>query len=159
MLHKQDGEASDFPLVAAIPANQQCNGEVAGQENVCLVRCQNDARAGPFGGVVPVQMVAANNEQQDQGNATATNATNGNNATANTAAEARRRLALRVRAVESTLATIKRRYVAARISNIQGKRDNLAAARDAAAASSISETELAALDADEIAELLDDGEI
>ncbi len=23
---------------------------------MCLVRCQNDARAGPFGGVIPVQM-------------------------------------------------------------------------------------------------------
>ncbi|KAH7376855.1 hypothetical protein B0T11DRAFT_347096 [Plectosphaerella cucumerina] len=52
----RDGEQSDFPLVAAIPQNQQCTGTVAGQENVCMVRCQNDANAGPFGGVVPVQM-------------------------------------------------------------------------------------------------------
>ncbi len=29
---------------------------MAGQDNVCLVRCQNAARAGPFGGVVPVQI-------------------------------------------------------------------------------------------------------
>ncbi len=29
---------------------------MAGQDNVCLVRCQNAARAGPFGGVVPVQL-------------------------------------------------------------------------------------------------------
>lgn len=42
--------------MAAIPQNQQCTGTVAGQENVCMVRCQNDANAGPFGGVVPVQM-------------------------------------------------------------------------------------------------------
>lgn len=28
---------------------------------MCLVRCQNPARAGPFGGVVPVQMAGANN--------------------------------------------------------------------------------------------------
>jgi hypothetical protein len=47
---------TDFPLNAAVPANQQCSGTVAGQSNVCLVRCQNAARAGPFGGVVPVQM-------------------------------------------------------------------------------------------------------
>ena len=52
----QDGAATDFPLNAAIPADQSCTGTVAGQDNVCLVRCQNAARAGPFGGVVPVQM-------------------------------------------------------------------------------------------------------
>ncbi|KAH7120532.1 hypothetical protein EDB81DRAFT_666934, partial [Dactylonectria macrodidyma] len=52
----RDGEAQDFPLTAAIPADQTCTGTVAGQENVCLVRCENPARAGPFGGVVPVQM-------------------------------------------------------------------------------------------------------
>ncbi|KAI0380445.1 hypothetical protein F5Y04DRAFT_281831 [Hypomontagnella monticulosa] len=52
----RDGNETDFPLVAAIPADQECTGTVAGQENACLVRCQNGARAGPFGGVVPVQM-------------------------------------------------------------------------------------------------------
>jgi Egh16-like virulence factor len=71
----RDGEQTDFPLTAAIPADQECTGEVAGQENVCLVRCQNPARAGPFGGVVPVQMASANA----------------------TAAEARRRLARAVK--------------------------------------------------------------
>lgn len=55
----QDGEATDFPLTAAIPAGQTCTGTVAGQDGVCLVRCQNSARAGPFGGVVPVQMAPA----------------------------------------------------------------------------------------------------
>ena len=72
---QQQGEATDFPLVAAIPAGQNCTGTVAGQDNVCLVRCENDARAGPFGGVIPVQMAS--------GNATA--------------AAARRALALKVR--------------------------------------------------------------
>ncbi|KAB5540480.1 hypothetical protein GE09DRAFT_1245609 [Coniochaeta sp. 2T2.1] len=52
----RQGAATDFPLTAAIPAGQTCTGTVAGQDNVCLVRCQNAARAGPFGGVVPVQM-------------------------------------------------------------------------------------------------------
>jgi hypothetical protein len=52
----RDGEMQDFELKAAIPANQQCTGTTAGQNNVCLVRCQNPANAGPFGGVVPVQM-------------------------------------------------------------------------------------------------------
>lgn len=41
----RDGEASDFPLVAEIPANQQCTGTVAGQDNLCMVRCENPARA------------------------------------------------------------------------------------------------------------------
>lgn len=48
-------------MVAQIPANQACTGTVAGQENVCMVRCQNDAGAGPFGGVVPVQLAGAGN--------------------------------------------------------------------------------------------------
>lgn len=55
----RDGEQSDFPLTASIPADQTCTGTVAGQDNVCLVRCENPARAGPFGGVVPVQMAGA----------------------------------------------------------------------------------------------------
>ncbi|KAI8951238.1 hypothetical protein F4801DRAFT_578617 [Xylaria longipes] len=52
----REGAATDFPLVATIPDDQTCTGTVAGQDNMCLVRCMNDARAGPFGGVVPVQM-------------------------------------------------------------------------------------------------------
>ncbi|KAI2463241.1 hypothetical protein F4781DRAFT_134054 [Annulohypoxylon bovei var. microspora] len=55
-----DGNETDFPLVAAIPQDQTCTGTVAGQDNACLVRCQNGARAGPFGGVVPVQMASGN---------------------------------------------------------------------------------------------------
>lgn len=65
----RDGEASDFTLAAAIPAGQECTGTVAGQDNVCLVRCQNPARAGPFGGVVPVQM-SNGNAAGGAGNAT-----------------------------------------------------------------------------------------
>lgn len=53
------GSATDFPLTAAIPADQTCTGTVAGENNVCLVRCENGARAGPFGGVVAVQMAGA----------------------------------------------------------------------------------------------------
>ncbi|KAF4930717.1 hypothetical protein CGCVW01_v000813 [Colletotrichum viniferum] len=52
----RNGAMTDFPMRAQIPADQACTGTVAGQNNVCLVRCQNAARAGPFGGVVPVQM-------------------------------------------------------------------------------------------------------
>ncbi|KAK3488202.1 uncharacterized protein B0T23DRAFT_224525 [Neurospora hispaniola] len=47
---------TDFPLVASIPADQKCTGTVAGQDNVCLVRCQNPIA---FGGVVPVQMAGS----------------------------------------------------------------------------------------------------
>ncbi|KAK5625188.1 hypothetical protein RRF57_000904 [Xylaria bambusicola] len=56
----REGAATDFPLVAAIPADQKCTGTVAGQDNACLVRCKNDAGAGPFGGVVPVQIAGSN---------------------------------------------------------------------------------------------------
>lgn len=54
----QAGIKSDHPLAVAIPANQNCIATIAGQKNVCLVRCQNPATAGPFGGVVPVQMAS-----------------------------------------------------------------------------------------------------
>lgn len=63
--NSRDGSETDFPLTASIPADQQCTGEVAGQENVCLVRCENPARAGPFGGIVPVQMASPNNTAAD----------------------------------------------------------------------------------------------
>jgi len=49
--------ATDFPLVAQMPGNLTCNGTVAGQTSVCIVRCQNPI--GPFGGCVPVQVAAA----------------------------------------------------------------------------------------------------
>jgi hypothetical protein len=55
----RDTQMQDLPLTAAIPAGQTCTGTVAGQTGVCMVRCENPARAGPFGGCVPVQMVAA----------------------------------------------------------------------------------------------------
>ncbi|OBT81708.1 hypothetical protein VE02_10039 [Pseudogymnoascus sp. 03VT05] len=52
----RNGAETYFPLVANVAAGQTCTGTVAGQENVCMVRCQNPARAGPSGGCVPVQM-------------------------------------------------------------------------------------------------------
>ena len=85
---ERDGEATDFPLTASIPAGQECTGSVAGEDNVCLVRCQNPARAGPFGGVVPVQMVVEGGEGNN-------NAGNGDGGSGNgtDSTEARRRLA------------------------------------------------------------------
>ncbi|KAJ4011048.1 1,3-beta-glucanosyltransferase gas1 [Fusarium irregulare] len=81
----RDGEMGDFPLVASIPAGQECTGTVAGENNVCLVRCQNPARAGPFGGVVPVQMTQATggNTNNNTGNANNGN-TNNNDSNTNT---------------------------------------------------------------------------
>ena len=55
----RDTQMQDLPLTAEIPAGMTCTGTVAGQSNVCMVRCENPARAGPFGGCVPVQMAAA----------------------------------------------------------------------------------------------------
>ncbi|KAJ0144263.1 hypothetical protein CTA2_1181 [Colletotrichum tanaceti] len=51
------GAITDHPVKVTIPDGQTCTGNVAGQANVCLVRCMNAAGQGPFGGVVPVQMV------------------------------------------------------------------------------------------------------
>jgi hypothetical protein len=42
--------STDFPVKVQMPAGMTCSGSVAGVENVCVVRLQNDARAGPFGG-------------------------------------------------------------------------------------------------------------
>ncbi|KAH8110391.1 hypothetical protein DFH11DRAFT_1514409 [Phellopilus nigrolimitatus] len=41
-------KATDFPLVAQMPAGATCTGGANG--NACLVRCRNSAIAGPFGG-------------------------------------------------------------------------------------------------------------
>ena len=55
----KDTQMQDLPLTAQMPAGMACTGTVAGQANICMVRCQNPARAGPFGGCVPVQMAGA----------------------------------------------------------------------------------------------------
>ncbi|PGH19444.1 hypothetical protein AJ80_03945 [Polytolypa hystricis UAMH7299] len=89
----RDGEATDFPLTATVPAGQTCTGTVAGQQNVCMVRCENPALAGPFGGCVPVQMAgaAAGNNNAANNNAAATtnngNANNNGGNAGNTAAD------------------------------------------------------------------------
>uniref|UniRef100_A0A0S1MJ21 Secreted protein n=1 Tax=Phakopsora pachyrhizi TaxID=170000 RepID=A0A0S1MJ21_PHAPC len=45
-------KATEFPLVATMPAGATCTGGADGQ--TCLVRCRNAANAGPFGGCVAV---------------------------------------------------------------------------------------------------------
>ena len=51
----QQGFAFEF----AVPANVTCNGVIAGLREVCLVKIANAHKAGPFGGVVAVQMATA----------------------------------------------------------------------------------------------------
>lgn len=50
-------ESFDFKF--SVPAGTKCEGSVAGMNNVCLVKIANSNKAGPFGGVVPVQIAAA----------------------------------------------------------------------------------------------------
>jgi len=46
----------DYPFTATMPAGMSCTGTVGGQSGVCLVKIANPSGAGPFGGVVAVQM-------------------------------------------------------------------------------------------------------
>ena len=46
----------DFSFAATIPAGTNCTGTVAGQSKVCLVKIVNPSGAGPFGGVVAIQI-------------------------------------------------------------------------------------------------------
>lgn len=41
---------TDFPVQVQMPAGMMCSGSVGGASNVCIVRLQNSALAGPFGG-------------------------------------------------------------------------------------------------------------
>ncbi len=68
---------------------------------MCLVRCENGARAGPFGGVVPVQLASGN---AASGNGTA--------AAGAGAANARRALARRVRDSHARFDRMRARAVA-----------------------------------------------
>lgn len=49
----------DFPISMTIPAGMTCTGTMGGQSGVCLVKIVNPSGAGPFGGVVPFQVVGA----------------------------------------------------------------------------------------------------
>ena len=41
---------TDFPVMVQMPAGMTCSGSVGGASNVCIVRMNNAALAGPFGG-------------------------------------------------------------------------------------------------------------
>ncbi|KUJ09957.1 uncharacterized protein LY89DRAFT_267150 [Mollisia scopiformis] len=46
----------DYPFAATVPAGTSCTGTVGGQSGVCLVKIVNPSGAGPFGGVMALQM-------------------------------------------------------------------------------------------------------
>ncbi|PQE21224.1 cas1 appressorium specific protein [Rutstroemia sp. NJR-2017a BVV2] len=69
----------DYPIAIQMPAGMSCTGTVAGQQNVCLVKIANPSGAGPFGGVVAMQMAGA-------GTASASNATAADASTSSTKA-------------------------------------------------------------------------
>ncbi|EPS37734.1 hypothetical protein H072_8597 [Dactylellina haptotyla CBS 200.50] len=49
--------ASTNALFAKFAPATRCTGTFGGKTGVCMVRCQNNSTAGPFGGCVPVQIV------------------------------------------------------------------------------------------------------
>ncbi|KAF3921178.1 hypothetical protein ABW21_db0202370 [Orbilia brochopaga] len=59
---KADGTKQQFPLTVPIPANQRCSGVYGNTRNVCMLRCENYAKNGPFGGCVPF-VVEPDNDQ------------------------------------------------------------------------------------------------
>ncbi|TVY91782.1 hypothetical protein LAWI1_G001420 [Lachnellula willkommii] len=46
----------DYPIAISMPAGMSCSGTVGGQSGVCLVKIANPSGAGPFGGVVAMQV-------------------------------------------------------------------------------------------------------
>ena len=81
---KSGAANQDFPLVAQMPTGVACTGTVAGQNNLCMIKCQNPA--GPFGGVVAVQSGGAGGKG---GNSAGGNAASGvSSAVAPTATDA-----------------------------------------------------------------------
>ncbi|KAK8098210.1 uncharacterized protein PG998_013696 [Apiospora kogelbergensis] len=50
----------DYPMAFDIPAGTTCQGTMGNMQNVCLVKIANSNRAGPFGGVIAMQIVDGN---------------------------------------------------------------------------------------------------
>ncbi|PQE07368.1 putative gEgh 16 protein [Rutstroemia sp. NJR-2017a WRK4] len=67
----------DYPIAIQMPAGMSCTGTVAGQQNVCLVKIANPSGAGPFGGVVAMQMAGAGSASASNSTAAATDASTG----------------------------------------------------------------------------------
>lgn len=64
----------DFPFAATIPPGITCSGNAGGQTGVCLVKIVNPSGAGPFGGVVAIQMASSGTETGASNSANAGNA-------------------------------------------------------------------------------------
>jgi len=52
-------QTTDFPVKVQMPAGMTCSGSAGGANNVCVVRLQNAALAGPFGGAAAFTQSAA----------------------------------------------------------------------------------------------------
>ncbi|EPS39384.1 hypothetical protein H072_6834 [Dactylellina haptotyla CBS 200.50] len=50
---------TQFPLIVNIPEDIQCQGTFGSKKNICLIRCQNFAINGPFGGCIPFELVTS----------------------------------------------------------------------------------------------------
>ncbi|KFG81917.1 Gas1-like protein [Metarhizium anisopliae] len=66
-------------VVATAPNDMTCTGQIGGNSNMCLCKIANNNGAGPFGGVMPVQMVGGNST----GDASAGNGATGGNSGGN----------------------------------------------------------------------------
>ncbi|KAK6523063.1 hypothetical protein TWF281_002486 [Arthrobotrys megalospora] len=44
-----------WEMLVKLPKTLDCTGSVNGHQNICVVRCENNARNGPFGGCIPFQ--------------------------------------------------------------------------------------------------------
>ncbi|KAF3923133.1 hypothetical protein ABW20_dc0107630 [Dactylellina cionopaga] len=51
-----DDKTDDYTLTISIPEDQKCAGTYEGIQNVCMLRCENQAKAGPFGGCFPFSL-------------------------------------------------------------------------------------------------------
>ncbi|KAF4827395.1 hypothetical protein CGCTS75_v008333 [Colletotrichum tropicale] len=49
----------DFPMAFSVPDGTQCTGTSGNMQNVCLVKIANNNGAGPFGGIVAIQIPPA----------------------------------------------------------------------------------------------------
>ncbi|KAF3912749.1 hypothetical protein ABW20_dc0102745 [Dactylellina cionopaga] len=64
MLANVDGQGGLNPfklrqwtIMAQLPKDLTCSGSYGGADNICMVRCNNEAANGPFGGCIPIQLV------------------------------------------------------------------------------------------------------
>ncbi|RVD86135.1 uncharacterized protein DFL_004426 [Arthrobotrys flagrans] len=54
---RAQGTMQLFPFTVTIPKNIKCTGTYEGRENICMMRCENFAANGPFGGCIPFQLI------------------------------------------------------------------------------------------------------